>query len=488
MSDACYIGIDLGTTGVKVGAFDVSANMIGLAHRGFVLDQPAPGFAEFQIDAYYASFVSALRDVLSSTAERGYAVGGFGLSSQAQTFVLLDEQLRPIRPAVSWLDVRATREAGEMNDLSVRLTGNRVDAVASGPKILWIARHEPGVFERCRHVALLPDYLSLRLTGRRVTGLRSAESTGCYDLKQGRWVEPLLEFCHLNLCMVPDVAPPCEIAGRLLPETAAEFGLPAGIPVAVGAMDHLAGAIGTGNATTGIGSAALGTALAVIAGTDREPAAAAGVAVRPHPVEGLHALLSYSKTAGIVLDWCRDRLAPDIDYEKLLSEASTIPPGSDGVMCFPHFAGMASPTFDPDARGAFVGLALNHRRAHLMRAVIESLSFLMRENVERLSRAGGEIRVLRVTGGGATSDFWLQTIADACGIPVERPKITEAPCFGAAQFGMVAAKEFASVAEASQTLYKADRVFVPQAETRQLYDALHARYLAMHNSLYGASE
>lgn len=486
-SHECFIGIDLGTTGIKVGAFDLAGNQIAFARRGFSLDQPHPGHIEFDIVSFFRSVVEALHEVIQLVSKADGTIGGVGLSSQAQTFVLLDEEQQPIRPAISWLDTRAGDEARELSQLSEKLTAKPVDAIASCPKVLWVARHEPAVFARCRYFSLLQDYITMRLTGRRVTGLRSAESTGAYDLEKREWVEPLLAASKLSADMMPEVDLPSAVAGRVHNAAALETGLPERIPVAVGGMDHLAGAMGTGNCGPGIGSAALGTALAVVVSTDGSGAPVPGVALRPHPVPGLVALLSYSKTAGIVFDWCHKLLASDLHYLELLAEAATVEPGSDGVLCYPHFAGMASPTFDPDARGAFVGLALHHERRHLIRAVIESLCFLMRENIERLTKAGGEVRVLRVTGGGAKSDFWLQMIADVCCITVERPKITESPCFGAAQFAMVAAGQFASESEASAQLYVADQSFEPSPEARATYDELYRKFISMHRRLYGTA-
>jgi len=480
----CFIGIDLGTTAVKVGAFDLQGNAVAFKRSGFELHRPHPGHVEFDALAWYDSMAGALAEVAARARAAGSTVAGIGLSSQAQTFVLLDENRQPVRPTVSWLDTRAQAEAAEFSDKSLHCTGRPADAIASAPKILWLARHEPETFARCKYVALLPDYVTWRLTGKQVTSLRSAESTGLYDLERGDWIEPLLAHCGLSRAMLPDVASPCELAGQVTEAAAAAAGILAGIPVACGAMDHLAGAIGTGNAAPGIASAALGTALAVIASTRENPSSVPGVAQRPHPVPELRALLSYSKTAGVVLDWCRNMLAPHASYDDLLAEAARAPRGSDGVMCFPHFAGMASPTFDPEARGAFVGLALHHTRAHLIRAVIEALCYLMRENLERLANSGASAQVLRVTGGGAQSDFWLQMIADVCAVPVERPCISEAPCFGAAQFAMVAKGRFTSVAESSTKLYRAAEVFQPRQAESEVYGVLYRNFCRVQAQVY----
>lgn len=476
-----FIGLDLGTTGIKAGVFDAAGAQLALTAREVRLETPAPGLAEFDADGYAAGVFECLREVLAAPGVDARAVRAAGLSSQAQTFVLLGADGRPVRPAVSWLDVRAGDEARELSALA----GRKVDAISSCPKILWLRRREPATLARTRSVCLLPDYIILRLTGRAATDPQTAWSTGAYDWRAGHWAGQVLEACGLRAEMMPAVLRAGQPAGRVLPEVARELPLPAECLAAVGANDQSAGALGAGNAAPGCASLTLGTALAIIATAGRDSPVPPGLDACPHPAPGLNVLLAFAKTAGIVLRWLRDEFAPGRSYDDLFREAATVPPGAEGLCCLPHFSGTATPDFNPAARGAFAGLTLAHGRAHLVRAVAESLAFTVRENLELIGRAV-PVRELRAIGGGAASDVWLQMIADVAGLPVERPRTREAACLGAAEMAMVAAGRFPGLAQASAALYAAERRFAPDAAPRDAYDQAHARYRELYRALYGA--
>ena len=489
MPERLYVGFDLGTTAIKVGLFDGAGGTVATASREIRLDTPSPGFVEFDAEAYLQRAFECVREVCGSVDAD--AVEAIGVSSQAQTFVVVGEGGRPLRPAVSWLDVRAKAEADELSAQSVRLGFEEVDAISSAPKLLWLRRHEGECFQRVRRVLLIPDYLIYRLTGRAVSDVVFAASTGAYDRWGRRWIEPLLAACGLDVGVMPEVKFPGEPVGRLTAEAARALGLSEDVLVAVGTNDQPAGALGAGNVFPGCASLALGTALAFVATSDRREGVPEGVGVMPHPAsdrtggEGaLYALLAFAKTAGIVIRWFRDNFAPGESYEDLFREVASVPIGAEGLSCLPHFSGTATPDFNPSVRGAFSGLTLAHGRAHLARALAESLAFTVRENLELLNRAVriGEVRAI---GGGARSDVWLQMIADVTGVPVQRPQTSEAACLGAAALGMVGAGRFTSVAQAARALYRPGRRFEPDTEVRAQYAEAFTRYRALYEALYG---
>jgi len=486
-----FIGLDLGTTGVKVGLFDGAGNTVAAASREIRLDTPAPDWAEFDAEDYAERVFDGVREVLAAPGVGAGTVEAIGVSSQAQTFVIVGADGRPLRPAISWLDVRAKAETEELARIPVGAAHVERNVIASAPKLLWLRRHEPEVMDRVRRVLVLPDYLIYHLTGRAVSDPVFAGSTGVYDRWGRRWVPELLEACGLDIEAVPEVLRPGEAAGHLTQEAAEDLGLSRDVLVAVGTNDQPAGALGAGNVTVGCGSLALGTALAIIATSDVRVNVPAGVGVSPHPASGeidgvgaLYALLAYAKTAGIVVRWFRDTFAPSQSYEDLFREVASVPIGAAELSCVPHFAGTATPDFNPAVRGAFSGLTLAHGRAHLARALAESLAFTVRENLELLGRAV-RIREVRAIGGGSKSDVWLQMIADATGVPVERPRTNEAAVLGAAELAMVAAGRFATVAEAALGLYAAECRFEPNPANSDAYDDAYRRYRALYESLYG---
>lgn len=482
MSNALYIGIDMGTTAIKVGVVDSTGHVLAMATREFHVNNPSPGYMEFDAEAYLDMIPDAFREVFEkSGADRGH-VRAIGLSSQAQTFVLIGDDDRPLRPAISWLDVRAEHEAVEFNTFCTQHGYAPANAIASGPKLLWLRRHEPQVLARARKLLLLPDYLVFRLTRRCVSDVRTAESTGCYDIGRAAWIAPLLELCGLSEDKVCSVRWPGERIGTLCPEMAARLGLPETTLVAVGAMDQLAGAVGVGNIAPGQASVALGTALTVIVTSEKPAPPDSGIAVRPHPIRGLFALLAYAKTAGILLRWYRDNITPALSYRELDKLIAGVPVGSEGLVCIPHFSGTATPTFDSSVRGAFAGLSLTHTPAHMARSILEALSFTVRENLQRLEGVVGRIPRLTVTGGGARSELWLQMIADVTGLPVEQPVVQEAPCFGAALLAMVADGHFASIAETGR-LNSIGRTFLPDGTLYPAYEAAYQRYESYYRKI-----
>ncbi|MHC4916948.1 MAG: xylulokinase [Planctomycetota bacterium] len=258
--------------------------------------------------------------------------------------------------------------------------------------------------------------------------------------------------------------------------------------VVLGTNDQTAGAIGAGNVSAGLASISLGTALALVVTSEGRDGAPEGVGVGQHPAgtesQPLYTLLAYAKTAGVILRWFREAFMPSLDYERLISRAAGIPVGAEGLTCLPHFSGTATPDFNADARGAFAGLSLAHQVEHMARALVESLTFTVRENLELLSDMARP-EVLRAIGGGAQSDIWLQMIADACGLPVERPRTREAACLGAAVLAMVGAGACASVAEAAGKVCEVETRFEPNDSLRPQYDDAYARYRDLRARLYG---
>ena len=484
MSDEHYIGVDLGTTGVKAGVVAQDGTMLAMAAREVTLDTPAPGRVEFDGEAYLALAFDSMREALAEAKVHPTSVRSIGISSQAQTFVVLGKNDRPLRQAISWLDVRAEAEAKELSAPSLDLCGREANAIASGPKLLWLRRHEPEVMAKVKRVLLTPDHLIFVLTGNAISDPITAGSTAMYDRRDGRWVETLLERCGLTAAMMPEVRHAGESAGTLLPQAAAQLGLTETTLVAVGTNDQSVGAIGAGNVTPGCVSITLGTALAIIVTRETDEGAPEGIGGGIHAAPGLYTHLAFAKTSGIVLKWFRDNFAPGLSYDELFEEVSLVRIGCEDLSCLPHFSGTATPRFNPSARGAFAGLNLSHTRAHLARAVVESLTFTIRENLELLAR-GGPLREIRVWGGGARSDVWLQMIADATGFSVERVATTEAAVLGAAELAMVATGRFTSIAEASAALYRAAKRFEPDASVKPAYDDAFERYRTLYHSLYG---
>jgi xylulokinase len=325
------------------------------------------------------------------------------------------------------------------------------------------------------------------LTGRAVTDPVTAGSTGLYHKREGGWIDELLEHCNLTRTMVPEVLYPAEVAGTLTADAAKALGLSQDVLVAVGTNDQTVGAVGAGNVVPGFASLTLGTALAIIVTSDPGGEPPEGVVSAIHAARGLDTYLAFAKTSGVVIRWFRDTFSQAVSYEELFSEVDKIPIGADGLTCLPHFSGTGTPDFIASARGGIYGLTLAHTKAHMFRAIVESLVFTVCQGISLIGKTT-PVKEFRAIGGGAKSDVWLQMIADATGVPVERPKEREAACLGAAELAMVAAGEYSSVVEASLAIYQPEKRFEPNPRLKHEYDEAFARYCALYRTLYVPEE
>ncbi|HUS80294.1 MAG TPA: FGGY family carbohydrate kinase, partial [Armatimonadota bacterium] len=409
-------------------------------------------------------------------------------SSQGQTFVALDERGRPLAPFIVWLDGRAREIARRWEQQWLgreryrRICGYPwVPAELALFKIAWLAEHRPKV-HAAAHFLCLPDYMIWRLTGEMATDRAIAQQSGMYDVRAGEWSAELLGAAGINAGQLPAVHPPGTVVGGTRARAAAELAVAPRVPVCLGCNDQLAGAIGAGNVRPGPVTETTGTSLAVIA-TTSQPLDDERMYVGPHAAGGMWHAMPFAPASGIVLRWLRDLCRLD-HYGDLLAGVERIPPGSEGLTVLPHVAGTASPTFNPEARGAMVGLTLGHGRAHLARAIMESCACLLRELLGPLREHGIEPTGVRSLGGAARSDLWLQMKADMLGLPVERPSCSSAASLGAAMLAATGTGQFESVEQAADAWYRPGDVFEPDLALRPAYDELYARYLRLYRDLY----
>ncbi|MFQ5810671.1 MAG: FGGY-family carbohydrate kinase, partial [Armatimonadota bacterium] len=356
------------------------------------------------------------------------------------------------------------------------------------PKIIWLREHEPDVFAGAAHYLMLPDYVIWRLTGEMIGDPQDLASTGMLDREQGRWWPEMLEFVGVREEQLPAVGYCGQPVGEVLPDMARLLGVSEDAVVVVGANDQTAALLGAGNVRPGITTANIGTALAVMASTEQGVYdSTRGVNVSPHAVPGLYALLSFTQTAAMALTWFRDALVTDdADYGELHEEAAAVQPGCDGLVMLPHLTGTASPDFNPDARGAFVGLSISHGRPHMVRAILESVAYCLREHIERLGQLGAGSECVRVIGGGSRSDTWLQIMADVTGLPIERPACREAASLGAAIMAAVGAGRCDSLVAAADEFYATERTFAPDSTHSETYERMYQRFGRTYEVLYGA--
>ncbi len=486
------LGIDIGTTSIKVGLINEKGEIVSLSTQEYSLKTFSDNRVESHVDTYWNSCKAGIRDVLRKSSISSSLILAIGLSSQGETLVCLDKEDKALRNAIVWLDSRAVEESEIIGreiptETWYRTTGlPEVSPMWPICKILWLKRNEPDIFDKTSKFLVLKDYLIWKLTGEFVTDPSVSSSTGYLNIVKKDWWDDTLNILGIGRERLPSIIESYIPVGKINSEASKELGLPSGIPVINGGMDQMVGALGAGNIKPGIITETTGTALAVIATTD-EPIfdPQRRVPCSPHCLPDRYVLMPYTETAGILLRWFRDNF-PSIngidDYDRMLSLASQIPPGSDGLIAIPYFKGSFCPNFNPNARGAFVGITLNHSRAHFIRAIVEAISFMLKENIALLGSLSIPVKKVRSLGGASKSDIWLQIKADVLNLPVEVPLYSEASVLGA---GILAGIGYGIFSEdIIDDLIKIRKIFNPNPETSRVYEELYQSYISVYNRLY----
>ena len=473
MGSPALVGLDVGTTGVKALALSVDGEVRATATRGYELSTPRPGWAEQDPGDWWRAAEAALVEVTE-----GRDVAGIGLSGQMHGLVGLDDAGRVIRPAILWNDQRTATECAEIEervglDRLITLTGNRALTGFTAPKLLWLRRHEPEAYGRIARVLLPKDYVRLRLTGEWAIDASDASGTLLLDVERRDWSGEVLDALELPAEWLPPVL-----------ESPDPAGTSRGTPVAVGAGDQPAAAVGVGVLQPGTLSVVLGTSGVVLAPL---PAYAHDAEARVHAfchaAPGTWQAMGVMLSAAGSLQWLHDVVAPGVPFDQLVAEADGWGPGAEGLLFLPYLAGERTPHADPDARGAFVGLELRHDRGALVRAVLEGVAFGLRDSLDLLHPLGVEARVARVSGGGARSRGWLRIVASVLGVPLELTESEEGSAFGAALLGGVAGGVFADVGEAAARCVRVTDTIEPDPSQLDTYAELHARYRALYPAL-----
>jgi xylulokinase len=466
------LAIDLGTTSAKGGLVGLDGTILAAARASYPMTTgERAGWAEQDPEAWWRALIDVARQLVG---QRVADVAAIAVDGHGPTLAAVDAEGRPTRPAITWLDTRATQELDQLS----RASGLRGWALGVLPHALWVERHEPEVATRTRWYLNTWEFLTLRLSGRAAMTLVPGQS---------RVSDGLLSVVGLD---PRRIAPPIaagEVAGGLTAEAATAIGLVAGTPVVAGVVDafasfHGAGLLGPGDAIdTGGMSGGFGIYW-------HEPVEAAGSFCTPAPLPGLHVVGGAMAATGRALDWLRDDVlgganGGGLTTEALIAEAATVDPGADGLVFLPYLAGERSPIWDPNARGAFIGLTLHHRRGHLARAVLESAAFAIRHVAAPILAAGVTVREMRVCGGPARSTTWNQIKADVTGMTVAVPHALETAVVGSGIVGAIGIGAHPDLPSAIRAMTRIDARLEPRKELRDRYDRLFEAYVAAYPAL-----
>ncbi len=488
------MGIDVGTSGLKALVVDGQGRGIASALVEYGMDTLKPGWAEQDPEQWWDALVKAMRKLKSTVPDLAHSLSGIGLTGQMHSSVFLDQKFRVIRPAILWCDQRTAKECEQLYqkigfDRLVRLTLNRALTGFTLPKLLWLRNREPGHYKKTRHLLVCKDYLRFRLTNELATEVSDASGTLIFDVRNRRWSDQLIS----ELEIYPGILPKCyespEITGELTREAASLLGLKPGVPVVGGAGDQAAGAVGNGIVEEGAVLISIGTSGVVFA-AHKKPLIDKQARLHSfcHAVPGLWHSMGVMLSAGGSLRWLREVLReadPKMDYPEMTALAEQVPAGADGLYFLPYLTGERTPHFDPYARGVWFGLSLKHSLGHLVRAVMEGVSFGLKDSVEVMKKSGFRISKFYLSGGGAKSQAWAQLLADLLEEQIYRLKVDEGPSFGAALLAMVGTGRFKEVrAAAKATLNLKDR-FEPDPKTGETYRRLYRNWQTLYPEFAG---
>ncbi len=490
------IGIDIGTSGTKTLICDEKGTILASATVEYPHSSPQPLWSEQNPEDWWTATVKSVKSVLKKSKVDAREVKGIGLSGQMHGLVLLDEANQVLRPAILWNDQRTGAECEEITskigkERLIDLVCNPALTGFTAPKILWVRNHEPQIYEKAKHILLPKDYIRFRLTGEYATEVSDASGMLLLDVKNRKWSDIVLSELGIDKALLPACYESSEVSGKLTAEVAADLGLPPGTPVVGGGGDQAAGAVGNGIVKTGAISATLGTSGVVFAFSDSVQTDPLGrVHTFCHAVPGKWHVMGVMLSAGGSLQWFRNNLAElerdqadkvGVDpYDILCEEAEEAEPGSEGLLFLPYLTGERTPHANPNARGGWIGLTARHTKPHLIRSLMEGVTYGMRDSLEIIRGMGIPISQIRVSGGGARSDFWRQMQADIYGHPVCTINASEGPAFGVALLAGVGAGVWASVEQACEAAIRVEEELPPDAARAALY----ARYYPVYQQLY----
>ncbi len=499
MADGCVIGIDVGTSGCKAILVDCAGAVVGSDLQEYPLSTPRPGWSEQDPADWWEAAQAGLRRLIEASGVAPDAVLGIGLSGQMHGLVAMDGDGRVLRPAILWNDQRTAPQCEEIHAAAggvpelLKLTNNRMLPGYTGGKIVWLREEEPLLYEKARRFLNPKDYIRWRLTGEMVTEVSDASGTGLFNVRERRWSDELLDKLDIPRERLPECVESPEVTGGLTAEAAAATGLPAGLPVVGGGGDAVIQTTGMGLIGPGTVGTIIGTSGIVAAGLDafhENPGGRLQVFCNNSP--GAWHVMGVTLAAGGSYRWYRDALcerqkelaarAGKDAYELLEDYAAQAPAGSRGLVFLPYMIGERCPYADPNARGCFVGLSLQHGRAEMTRAVMEGVIFSLRDVYELIREMEPAIAEIRTSGGGSRSPLWRQIQADVFQCRVVTVSASgEGAAYGAALVAGAGVGVWGSVEEAIGVL-DIETETEPDPANKQLYADLYGVY----HELYGA--
>ena len=465
-----YIGIDLGTSAVKLLLMEEDGTIKKIVNRESPIAFPHPGWSEQNPSDWY--------DKSIADCDRS-KVAGISFGGQMHGLVALDETDAVIRPAILWNDSRTEEECNYLNEVIGKKTLSKYTANISftgftAPKVLWMKNKEPENFARIHKIMLPKDYLCYRLSGVHATDVSDASGTLFFDVKNRGWSKEMCEICGIKDEWLPKVFESYEAVGTLKPEIGEELGLSEKVVIAAGAGDNAAAAVGTGTVGNGACNISLGTSGTVFISSEKFGVDENNALHSFDHADGSYHLMGCMLSAASCNKWWMDEIIGTKDYAK--EQEAIEKPGENHVYFLPYLMGERSPHNDPKARGTFIGMTMDTTRADMTQAVLEGVAFALRDSFEVAKSLGVDIKATKICGGGAKSPLWKKMVANILNVTVEVPKSEEGPSMGAAMLAAVACGAYKSVKEAAEAIVTVKETIEPDAELAAKYEARYKQF------------
>lgn len=494
----CLLGIDVGTSGSKAILVASDGSVKAEVTTEYPMHTPQPLWAEQDPEDWWQATAQSIRSVLAESGFSPSQVAGIGLTGQMHGLVLLGKAGDVLRPCIMWNDQRTAEECSGITEKVgaeevLRITGNPILSGFTAPKITWVRKREPDVFKRAAKLLLPKDYVRYRLTGGYFSDVSDASGTCLFDVGARGWSDVMIKALGIDAAWLPEVTESPEVSTKLSPEAAGLTGLLAGTPVVGGGGDQAAQAVGTGIVLDGTVSATIGTSGVVFCSCDTYHIEPEGrLHAYCHAVPGKWHLMGVMLSAGGSFRWFRDTLG-EIEvaessktggdpYDLLTSIAAEAPAGCEGLIFLPYLTGERTPHPDPNARGAFVGLTLRHTKAHMVRSVLEGVTYGLRDSLELMSSLGVSMEQVRISGGGARSLLWRQLLADIFNSEIVAVNVTQGAAYGAALLAGVGVGFYKDVMEACEATIRVTEQVNPGPSART-YAEFYPRYRALYPAL-----
>ncbi|TFG33518.1 xylulokinase [Candidatus Thorarchaeota archaeon] len=493
------LAIDAGTTGVRSMFFDQTGNVVARAYSEFESIFPKSSWVEQRSEDWWKMACVTIRRCLEEKNISPEHVVGISVTNQRETVVPIDEDGTALRNAIVWQDRRTAPQCDwiktKVPPVQVySITGLTIDPYFTAPKILWIREHEKSLYDTTDKFLLVHDYLIFKLSEELVTDYSNASRTLLFDIREGAWSKKMLELLDISAEKLPRAVPSGMRVGELTETASQETGLKMGTPIIAGGGDQQCAALGVGVVKEGMIKSTTGTGTFMLAHSKTvrlDPSMR--LLCSRHVVPDSFVVEASMFTTGSALKWYRDNLGTEEviiaddrgcdPYDILTEVAEKSPPGSDGVIHIPHFVGAGAPHWNPHARGIFAGLALGHTHHHLIRAILEGVCYEIRSNIEVMRELGLPSQQVRVTGGAAKSETWMQIQADVLRTPVVRTKMEEATAVGAAILAFKGVNIFKSVTQAAEEMVKTLPPLQPRKNTLDVYTKRYATFKALYNAI-----